>query len=100
MPASLRIIERNRVANTGIVYDWVIDESATGHVLLREDTELVRPCTQSAVPIGDMLVRRDSESVENPDPATRRDFVVVVAALFQEWKRTGRPPEVVTRTYW
>ncbi|MFH8343075.1 hypothetical protein [Streptomyces sp. AM6-12] len=96
----MRITKRGPVADGGIVYDWEIDDSAKGHVLLREDTEVVRPCTPSAVPIGDMLARRGSGSVENPNPVTRKDFVVVVAALFQEWKRRGHPPEAVMRTYW
>jgi len=100
MAASVRITKQGPVEGGGIVYDWGIDDTATGHVLLCEDTEVVRPCTPSAVPIGDMLARRDSGSVENPDPATRKDFVVVVAALFQEWKRMGQPPATVMRTYW
>ncbi|MFD8915684.1 hypothetical protein [Streptomyces sp. NPDC059575] len=100
MAANVRITRRGAVSALEIVYDWEIDDSVTGHVLLRTDTEEVRPCTPDAVPIGDMLVRRGSGNVENPDPATRVDFVVVAAALFQEWKRAGRPPEIVTRTYW
>ncbi|MFF1309027.1 hypothetical protein [Streptomyces sp. NPDC058307] len=100
MAASVRITKRGPVADGGIVYDWEIDDSAKGHVLLREDTEVIRPCTPSAVPIGDMLARRGSGDVENPNPVTRKDFVVVVAALFQEWKRRGHPPEAVMRTYW
>ncbi|MEU1535669.1 hypothetical protein [Streptomyces fagopyri] len=100
MAASVRITKRDSDADTGVVYDWVIDDSASGHVLLREDTEVIRPCTPSAVPVGNMMARRGAGSVENPDPATRKDFVVVVAALFEEWKRAGHPPETVTRTYW
>ena len=100
MAASVRITKRGPVADGGLVYDWAIGDRATGHVLVRADTEVVRPCTRSAVPIGDMLARRGSGNVEHPDPATRRDFVVVIAALFAEWKRTGHPPEAVMRTYW
>ncbi|MFF3367113.1 hypothetical protein [Streptomyces misionensis] len=100
MAASVRMTKRGLVADGGIVYDWWIDDTVTGHVLLCEDTEVARPCTASAVPIGDMLARRGSGSEENPDQATREDFVVVAAALFQEWKRMGHPPEAVMRTYW
>ncbi|MBY8882910.1 hypothetical protein [Actinacidiphila acidipaludis] len=100
MAASVHITRRGPVADGGIVYGWGIDDRATGHVVLRADTEVVRPCTPSGVPIGTMLARRGEANVEHPDPALHRDFVVVIAALFRAWERTGRPPEAVTRTFW
>lgn len=100
MASSVRITMRGSAASGGIVYDRVVDDRATGHILFREDTGLVRPCSENGAPIGDMAAHRASGGLENPDAATRRDFTVVAAALFQEWDRQVQPPEVVTRTYW
>ncbi|MFJ3661795.1 hypothetical protein ACIPPM_15185 [Streptomyces sp. NPDC090119] len=52
--------------------------------------------------VGDMLLASGVGDVEHPhpDPEVRRSFLVVAAVIFQEWRRQGRWPEEVARTYW
>ncbi|CAK7284024.1 hypothetical protein SGPA1_21999 [Streptomyces misionensis JCM 4497] len=47
-------------------------ERAGTEAFVRRVRPVVRPCTPSAVPIGDMLARRDSGSVESPGRSARR----------------------------
>ncbi|WP_371214447.1 hypothetical protein [Streptomyces sp. AD55] len=86
----------------GVVYAWEDGDGGSGHVLVDPEGEVVRPCTARGSAVGAMALRRRAGCVEQPDPRpeARRAFLLVASVIFQEWRRRGRPPETVTRTYW
>jgi hypothetical protein len=89
-------------AEAGSVYAWETAEGATGHLVIDREESVARPCTPEGIPRGDMLLDKSVGNVENPDPdpGSRRAFLVAASAIFQEAERQGRLPDKVTRAYW
>ncbi|MEV5240564.1 hypothetical protein AB0K89_15915 [Streptomyces cinnamoneus] len=97
--ASAVRIARCSIDGDGVVYEWVRDDRSTGHVVVDEAEETIRPCDAMGNVIGQMLIRRTVGDVENPEPESRGNFVVVAAAIFREWVKAGSLPEAVSRSF-
>lgn len=87
---------------TGYVYAWKAEGGGAGYVLIDPEGAVARPCTPEGVIIGHMFLDKNIGNVENPDPTpgTRRAFLTVASAIFQEGTRQGRLPDSIMRTYW
>lgn len=92
-------IDRNSSAS-GVVYDWA-EDNASGCVTLDQETRVIRPCTETGDATGQMSISADDGNLLNPDPdpAARRRFMTVAAAIIREWKKTGELPQSISRTY-
>lgn len=92
-------IDRNSSA-AGVVYDWA-EDNASGCVLLDEQTRTIRPCDEAGRVTGSMSISADDGTLRDsdPDPAARRRFMTVAAAIIREWKKTGELPQSVSRTF-
>ncbi|MGW1069645.1 hypothetical protein ACWD4F_34680 [Streptomyces aureus] len=86
----------------GAVYSWETVEGLTGYVLIDAGASVVRVSTPEGGPCGGMSLDKGVGNLENPDPdpALRRAFVAVAAAILRDAERQGRLPERVSRTYW
>ncbi len=92
-------ITKVRSSQGGVVYQWIRDDGTSGHVLVDESSGVARPCDANGLAVGDMKVDRHSGTVTNPDPTTKGRFVAAVAAIFQDWQRSGALPDVVSRNF-
>jgi hypothetical protein len=83
----------------GAVYKWMRDDGSAGYVVVDEASEVIRPCNEEGIAMGEMFINRSSGNVENVDPVLRGRFLVVAAAIFKEWGKARCLPDVVTRNY-
>lgn len=96
--SSVRIVKLSSGSDE-TVYEWVRDDRTTGHVVVNEAEEMIRPCDSAGNPVGEMLIRKSVGNAENPDPATRGRFLVVAATIFQEWSKVGSLPQTISRNF-